>query len=278
MKRWILEQLQRYLLRSPERRKKLWKRLRGEFESPVNLKQKLGERYPQLAFSEPGHFYSPLPDIEEAVAYRSSVLARQGPSIQGVDLNTDSQLELTQQLNPWIEAFDWPETKTDDRRHYWNNQQYQRADGAPLYAMMQHFKPKRIIEIGSGYSSALMLDTNDRAAADSAKLTFIEPYADRLKGLLQGSPGESYALLEQRVQEVDLTVFDQLEDGDFLFVDSSHVAKAGSDLVHILFQILPRLKPGVLVHFHDIFWPFEYPEAWLERFSEVLRNRCCTFP
>ena len=265
MKTKFLEMLRRYLLRSPERRRKLWKLLRQEFDQPVDIKAKMRERYPQLAFSEPGHFYSPLPNIEEAIEYRTRKLGELKQDVAGVNLIRDSQLALMRELSVEVSSFDWPAKADGVRRYYHDNLQYQRGDGAALYAMLRHFKPNRIIEIGSGYSSALMLDVNDNAPTHSAKLTFIEPSAERLKGLLQGSPGESYELLEQRVQDVDLTVFDQLGAGDFLFVDSSHVAKAGSDLVHIMFEILPRLRPGVFVHFHDIFWPFEYPEAWLKQ-------------
>jgi hypothetical protein len=67
------------------------------------------------------------------------------------------------------------------------------------------------------------------------------------------------------VQEVSLSVFEVLRNGDFLFIDSSHVMKTGSDVCHELFEILPRLAPGVFIHFHDMLWPFEYSEDWVLR-------------
>jgi hypothetical protein len=108
-----------------------------------------------------------------------------------------------------------------------------------------------------------MLDTNEEFCQGRIQFTFIEPHAERLNQLLTRMDRSSVTLHEVKVQKVPVEVFDQLEARDVLFVDSSHVAKIGSDVNHILFQIVPRLKPGVLVHFHDVFYPFEYPMAWI---------------
>jgi hypothetical protein len=108
-----------------------------------------------------------------------------------------------------------------------------------------------------------MLDTNERFLQHSLELTFIEPYAGRLLSLLTDIDKQRTTIIEAFVQAVPLTTYDQLEAGDILFVDSTHVVKTGSDVNHILFEILPRLKPGVFIHFHDIFYPFEYPKEWV---------------
>jgi predicted O-methyltransferase YrrM len=128
---------------------------------------------------------------------------------------------------------------------------------------MRHCRPKRIVEIGSGYSSCVMLDTNKEFFQESIQLTFIEPYPDVLRGLLNPEDATRCTIIPQKVQDVPLEVFEQLEPGDMLFIDSSHVSKAGSDVHYELFQILPRLKRGVFIHVHDIFDGFEYPEEWL---------------
>ena len=94
-------------------------------------------------------------------------------------------------------------------------------------------------------------------------MTFIEPDPDRLYSLLSPDDRSIATVLVHRVQEVSLSVFDQLEAQDLVFIDSSHVAKIGSDVTFILLRILPRLKRGVLVHFHDIFYPFSYPLSWI---------------
>jgi Methyltransferase domain len=94
------------------------------------------------------------------------------------------------------------------------------------------------------------------------RLTFIEPYPKLLHELL-GETTAQVRILEARVQDVPLEIFDDLAAGDVLFIDSTHILRTGSDVCHELFEILPRLAPGVLVHIHDMFWPFEYPRTWV---------------
>lgn len=131
--------------------------------------------------------------------------------------------------------------------------------------MIRHFQPKRIIEIGSGHTSALMLDTNERFMNQQTELTFIEPYPKRLHSLLKETDRTNCIILETPVQDVPASYFEQLQENDFLFIDSSHVSKIGSDVNHIFFDVLPVIKTGVIVHFHDVFWPFEYPLAWIKQ-------------
>jgi hypothetical protein len=118
-----------------------------------------------------------------------------------------------------------------------------------------------VIEVGSGFSSAALLDVNDRFLGGRMQLTFVEPYPERLRSLLR--PTDDVEIVEEPVQQVDPGRFDELGAGDVLLVDSSHVLKVDSDLCHLLFRVLPRLAPGVRVHFHDVYWPFEYPRAWV---------------
>ena len=112
------------------------------------------------------------------------------------------------------------------------------------------------------FTTALMLDVFERLGLPT-KLTSIEPFPERLPGLLRPDDGGRVQIIERRVQDVPVSVFDELEENDFLFIDSSHVAKAGSDVAEIFLRILPRLPRGVIVHFHDVFYPHVYPEAWL---------------
>src|SRR5450756_1321944 len=109
-----------------------------------------------------------------------------------------------------------------------------------------------------------MLDTVERFQDDGVRLTFIEPYPGRLRSLLRAEDAKSCTIVEKTVQNADLNLFTALEAGDILFIDSSHVSKAGSDVNYLLFEIFPRLKPGVWIHIHDIFSGFEYPDAWLK--------------
>jgi hypothetical protein len=110
-----------------------------------------------------------------------------------------------------------------------------------------------------------MLDTNEHFLGGRCRLTFIEPYPDhRLLELTTAADHSRFVLIRSKVQTLDPAVFERLESGDMLFIDSSHVAKAGSDVNFLVFEVLPRLAPGVLVHFHDIWYPFEYPREWLD--------------
>src|SRR5262249_30901378 len=148
-------------------------------------------------------------------------------------------------------------------RYYFRNEWFGYADALVLYGMIRYLRPRRVIEVGSGFSSAVMLDTNDLFCGGRVALTFVEPYPDRLFSLLRGSDRDKHTVIARPVQDVDLSLFQALSDNDILFVDSSHVSKVGSDVNHLIFQILPALADNVVVHFHDIFYPFEYPKDWV---------------
>jgi len=126
------------------------------------------------------------------------------------------------------------------------------------YCMVRHFRPRSIIEVGSGFSSLLL----GQAAAKnkSSQLICIEPFPCEF--LRNGFPGLQ-SLIDKKVQDIDLEFFSQLESGDILFIDSSHTVKIGGDVNYLFLEVLPRLKPGVIVHIHDIFLPFDYPRIWV---------------
>ena len=130
--------------------------------------------------------------------------------------------------------------------------------------MIRRHRPKQLIEVGSGFSSAAMLDVNDRFFTGDIRFTFIEPYPKRLLGLLTAQDKAKCKILQKGVQDVPISTFEALEKDDILFIDSSHVGKIGSDVLYILNSVLPALKAGVVIHFHDVMWPFEYPKVWFD--------------
>jgi len=159
------------------------------------------------------------------------------------------------------------------------------GDAAALLAMMAEYRPRRIIEIGSGWSSALMLDVSDFLPLPDLQLTCIDPDTTRLCNRLRRGDYRRLTIIEDYVQNVPIAVFGQLRRNDILFIDSSHVLKAGSDVCYELFFILPSLAEGVVVHFHDIGRGFEYPRdmvfdkltAWNEGYALhafLLFNPC----
>jgi predicted O-methyltransferase YrrM len=153
--------------------------------------------------------------------------------------------------------------KGDSLRYYFDNPLYSYADGVVLYSMVRWARPRRIVEIGSGFSSALLLDTNDRHFDGAIQCTFVEPNPSRLEGLLR--PSDRIDLRIEHVQDTPLSAFRDPQAGDMLIVDGSHVSKTGSDVNRVFFDVLPSLQTGVHVHIHDVFYPFEYPKKWVYR-------------
>jgi predicted O-methyltransferase YrrM len=208
----------------------------------------------------PGHFYSPLLDIEN-LGPDSPGLPHDGAEYwEHVDLRREEQrayfVDLLERFPP-----DFPRERTAPRRYFSVNTWFPPADAFTLAGVIQREQPKRIIEIGSGFSSAVMLDT--LAGTRECVLTFIEPNPGRLYSLLTDDDRGRATILVKGVQDVPLETFEQLEAHDLLFIDSSHVAKVGSDVTYLLLRVLPRLRPGVLVHFHDVVYPYSYPALWL---------------
>jgi hypothetical protein len=202
----------------------------------------------------PGHFYSPLTspaDVERAQLWADSL----GSTLPSVEMATDKQLILAAELGPVLsEPLPGP--------RYADNSQYGPADGAVFRAMLNHLRPARLLEVGSGFSTAVALDEADTRLPELS-VTCVEPYPQRLLGLLQDSDHDRTTLIRKPVQDVPIATFRELEAGDILFIDSTHVAKAGSDVNWLFLHVLPQLQPGVVVHVHDVFWPFEYPRPWL---------------
>jgi len=210
----------------------------------------------------PGHFYSPIPSIDEIRAREAEIFGPPPPSLPGIDLRADQQVALLRELARFYDELPFPRTQSAESRYWFENWAYSYADAIFLYSMLRHLQPRRVIEVGSGFSSAAMLDTADRWLPQTS-FTFIDPDTSTLDALLRPNDRERVTIIRARLQDVPLTTFDALAANDILFIDSTHVSKTGSDVNRILFEILPRLVPGVHVHFHDVFYPFEYPKEWV---------------
>lgn len=203
-------------------------------------------------YSAPGHYYSPATSWDDRM--RAITWAPGDPA--GVDMRGEEQIALAHKIGltdnlPIIRL---------GPRYRANNGMYDYGDAAALFCMLRHFKPKRMIEVGSGFSTAATLDTADQHMPD-LQLTCIEPNPERLRARLL--PKDDVEIIEKPVQDVPLSRFGELEAGDVLFIDSTHVVKSGSDVVWLYLHVLPTLAPGVLVHVHDVHWPFEYPRQWI---------------
>jgi predicted O-methyltransferase YrrM len=211
----------------------------------------------------PGHFYSPIPSQPEVRQRAERIFDSSSPTVASIDMNEPVQLQVFQALAEFYGEQPFPSTKENGTRYFFENIAFSYFDAIVFFAMIRHLKPRHVIEIGSGYSSCVLLDTNERFFGNSIACTFIEPYPQLLTSLLTKDDPSRITLVAKNLQEVDPRIFSQLEPNDILFVDSSHVSKTGSDVNQVFFDILPRLIPGVYVHFHDIFQSFEYPKEWV---------------
>ena len=215
-----------------------------------------------LPFFPAGHFYSPLPSREEI----ADAFARGGfgPPFPGIDLNEAGQFARLERFAGWYPEQPFPEKATEGVRFYLDNPSYGHYDAIMLYGMLREARPQRIVEVGSGFSSAAMLDMNERVFGGALHLTFIDPDMSRLRKLLRPQDETRVTLIEKRVQEVPLDAFTRLRENDVLFIDSSHVSKIGSDVNRLYFDVLPALAAGVLIHIHDVAGNLEYPRDWFE--------------
>jgi hypothetical protein len=205
----------------------------------------------------PVHFYQPIPDTQSL----PETLWERPSDLVGIDMNDAMQLDLLRNHFPKFrhEYDEFPAEPTGERgRFHFNNGLFDGTDALVAYCMIRHFRPRLIIEVGSGFSSLVAAEAIAKNK-DSA-LICIEPFP--LDFLRQGFLG-LHSLIEKKVEDIGLEFFSQLESGDILFIDSSHTVKIGGDVNYLFLEVLPRLKPGVIVHIHDIFLPFDYRRDWV---------------
>jgi hypothetical protein len=219
-------------------------------------------------YSPVGSFYSPIVNPLEAAKFLAATCSLGTPeSLPGIDIDRTAMITMWRDLLPFM--LDAPFHKTNGAsglRYRFDNPGYSWGDGSVLHAMIRRYRPARIIEIGSGWSSGCTVDTVERCLDGKCELTFIDPYPKLLHEVLgSDQPKATIRIVEARVQDVPVSDFDQLRERDILFIDSTHVLRTGSDVCYELFEILPRLASGVVVHIHDMFWPFEYPYDWVVR-------------
>jgi predicted O-methyltransferase YrrM len=213
-----------------------------------------------------GHYYSPVVDPAE-LAVRESAIWPNEPQVLGIDFDDASHLRILQTYFPrYIGEYDYaeqaPSSDEELTAFYTQNSEFSWLDARTLFVLLREWQPKRVVEVGSGYSSLLMADVNKRFLAGRSDITCVEPYPRPF--LRKGIAGIS-RVIEQKVQDAPLQIFEALQAGDILFIDTTHVAKTGGDVNHLYFEVLPRLRKGVRIHIHDIFLPHDYPKVWVLR-------------
>jgi hypothetical protein len=212
----------------------------------------------------PNHFYWPVPDLSELERQRWPA----GILDSKLDLRLPRQLAfLGQMAEHYSQEWTFPDQPTANPRYHRNNGFFETVDAEMAYSFVRQFKPSRIIEVGGGFSTRLLTEAllaNFEEHGVQGELTTIDPRLDRPP---ESFPGVSARVIQQPVQEVDVQTFLSLNEGDILFLDSSHVVSVGSDVVYEYLEVVPRLRRGVLVHAHDIFLPFDYPRELVDNLS-----------
>ena len=205
----------------------------------------------------PVHFYQPIPDTQTL----PKTLWDKPSELVGIDMNESTQLDLLRKHFPkFRNEYEQFPTEPAEKSHHFHlgNDLFSGLDALVTYCMVRHFKPRLIVEIGGGFSTLLL--TEAAAKNNTSALICIEPFPQEF--LKQGFPGLN-RLIEKKVEDIDLEFFSELHSGDVLFIDSSHTVKIGGDVNYLFLEVLPRLEPGVIVHIHDIFLPFEYRRNWV---------------
>jgi len=209
------------------------------------------------------HYYEPIPDTRTLKASLWTI-----PSdLPGIAINEPVQFQLLDVIRSnYAEEYDHFPTGDPSQPHIFSyaNRYFNCVDPEILYGLVRHYKPQRIIEVGSGHSTYVsaqaVVRNQQENPADDCELVSIEPFPNET--LRAGFPGLSRLMVEP-VQNVPISEFEALQEDDILFIDSSHVVRIGSDVQYEILEIVPRIRKGVLVHFHDIFLPSEYPQPWV---------------
>lgn len=214
---------------------------------------------PRVGYDVVEHnFNSPLPDVARLPRW----VWREEREPAGIDLHlAEAGALLRDVLAPYVAEFAPPRRPQSDRRYYLENGMYESVDGESLYAILRHFKPSRLIELGSGASSNVIAEASAANQRDGHPLrhTIFDPFPFTASPL---SPVDA-EVHRARTEDLELATFSDLDAGDVLFVDTTHTVKTGGDVPRLILDVFPSLRQGVLIHVHDIFLPYDYPRQWV---------------
>lgn len=205
----------------------------------------------------PVHFYASVPDTRTL----TDDLFEVESELPGIRMNETLQLRFLREYFPVFrtEYDQFPHTSTGaPDQYYYDNEFFSGIDATVLYCMVRHFRPNLVIEVGSGYSTLLVSQAAQKNG--NTEIICIEPSPP---DILKTGVFPIKEILQQQVQSIEPAFFRRLAAGDILFIDSTHVSQIGSDVNHLFLEILPRLMPGVIVHFHDIYLPHAGRQDWV---------------
>ncbi|MES2679697.1 MAG: class I SAM-dependent methyltransferase [Bacteroidota bacterium] len=210
------------------------------------------------------HYYEPMINPKKHLTKP----LRDDRPIKGIDFNVKEQLELLAQFKYNEELVQFPIKKTKNIEYHYDNVSYSSGDSEYLYNIIRHFKPGKIIEIGSGHSTLMARNAITKNKSEDAAYhchhICIEPYE---QPFLETTGVD---VMREKVENVDKSLFQNLERNDILFIDSSHIIRPQGDVLFEYLEVLPILKPGVIIHVHDIFTPKDYLDGWI--YEHILWN------
>jgi len=207
------------------------------------------------------HFYSPVPDIPDLI--KRDIFSKES-ELPGIDLKLDKQLDFLMEIGGiYGNECSWPDNSTSDPLQFFlQNGCFSFGCASSLHSIIRYFKPKKIIEIGSGYSSLVISAAlkNNKSEGKPCEYSIIDPYPGNT--IISGKLLNLSKLIKERVELTDISLFTHLEENDILFIDSGHTVKLGADVNFLILEVLPRLQAGVIIHFHDINLPYPPPEVY----------------
>lgn len=203
------------------------------------------------------HYYEPLFNA-------SQIRFTNGQrNLPGFSLNTYEQLSLLSKFTYYKELALLPLNKPEHLQYYYNNPSFFAGDAEYLYCMIRHFKPRNIIEIGSGFSTLMMLEAVKKNQSEdtsySCEIKCVEPYE------MDWLESTGVKVIRKQVQHLDVSFFNSLGTSDILFIDSSHIIRPDGDVLFEYLEVLPVINSGVIVHIHDIYTPYDYPRENYEK-------------
>jgi len=208
----------------------------------------------------PIHYYCPIPDLDKI--NKDPDWDLRPKQIPGIDLNENFQLWLLKNEFPkYVYEYDFPLKRSDIKKpgeFYFDNHMFANTDAEVYYCMIRYFKPRIVVEVGGGRSTQICYEASQKSLKlhnTKTNIFVIEPFPNR--EILIPMSKDSIHLMKNKVENIDTDFFSQLNENDILFIDSTHVIKSGGDVNYLFLDILPRLKPGVVVHIHDIRLPYE---------------------
>lgn len=239
---------------------------RDEFHAQLTAQPKREQQSSPTTWIPPGHFYSPLVDSSDEWVRRAMESEAQPTApLQTFGIDEELMMMWFDRIADQYATYPFSEQSgAGEAFYHYDNPNFPLADALALQGFMVKLRPSRLVEIGSGFSSCAAIDVNERLLGGNTRLTFIDPHPELALTLIPSTSSYRECFIQQKLQAVPIDIFRDLAANDILFIDSSHVVKTGSDVLDYMFRILPVLQPGVFVHVHDIFYPFEYPRDWIE--------------